>query len=234
MIFYDQLGVGKSELPKDRRLFTVERYVEEVENFRKVMNLGKIHLWGSSWGGFLAIAYALKYQKNLQSLTSASGASSTPLTYEGMLTLRSELPAALQDTLKKYEDEGDYENPEYLQVLDILYRKHICRLPEWPPEVSYGLSNVSKPVYQTMWGPNEFVLWGNLMYWDVTDELSGITVPALITCGRYDEVVPSVAEVIHNGIKGSKLMLFENSSHLAFWEERDEYMKAMTDFLDRH
>jgi len=234
VIFYDQLGVGKSELPKDKRLFRVERYVEEVEAFRKEMDLGKIHLWGSSWGGFLTIAYSLKYQENLKSMISASGASSTPMTYEGMLSLQSALTSNQQDIMKKYESEGDYGNPEYLQVLDALYRRHICRLPEWPPEVSYALNNPSKPVYNTMWGPNEFVLWGNLMYWDVTRELSKISVPALITCGRYDEVVPKVAEVLNDGIKGSKLILFENSSHLAFWEEREAYIKAIKDFLDQH
>jgi proline iminopeptidase len=234
VIFYDQLGVGKSELPKNPRLFIVERYVEELEAFRKAMNLGKIHLWGSSWGGFLGIAYALKYQEHLKSLTSAGGASSTPLTYRGMLKLRSELPVEVQTTLKKYEDEGDYENPEYLIALDVLYRRHVCRLSEWPPEVNQAFANVSKPVYHTMWGPNEFTLVGNLMYWDVTGVLEQIKIPTLITCGRYDEVVPAVGEVLRDNISGSKMVVFEKSSHLTFWEERAEYMQTVRDFLDQH
>jgi proline iminopeptidase len=234
VLFYDQLGVGKSELPKNRRLFVVERYVEEVEAFREAMDLGEIHLWGSSWGGFLGVAYALKYQKNLKTLTSAGGGSSTPLAYEGMLKLRSELPEAVQVTLQKYEDQGEYENPEYLEALDVLYRKHVCRLDPWPPEVNHAFQNIGKSVYHTMWGPNEFMLFGNLMYWDVTRELPRITVPTLITCGRYDEVVPKVAEVLHEGIAGSKMILFENSSHLTFWEEREPYMKAVAAFLDDH
>ena len=234
VVFYDQLGVGKSELPKNPRLYIVERYVEELENFRGAMKLGRIHLWGSSWGGFLGIAYALKYQQNLKSLISAGGASSTPLTYEGMLKLRSELPQDIQASLKKYEDQGDYENPEYLKALDVVYHKHTCRLSQWPPEVQFAFDHVSKPVYHTMWGPNEFTLIGNLMYWDVTSELDRITTPTLITCGRYDEVVPEVGEILHKGIRDSKMRIFENSSHLTFWEEREEYMQEIRNFLDRH
>jgi proline iminopeptidase len=234
VVFYDQLGVGKSELPKNRRLFIVERYVEELESFREALGLGKIHLWGSSWGGFLGIAYALKYQEHLKSLISAGGVSSTPLTYEGMLRLRSELPADIQAILKRYEDAGDYENPEYLKAMDVLYRRHVCRLPQWPPEVNYAFENVSKPVYHTMWGPNEFTLIGNLMYWDVTRELGRIKVPTLITCGRYDEVVPQVGEVLRDGIQDSKMIVFEKSSHLTFWEEREEYIRAMREFLDQN
>jgi proline iminopeptidase len=234
VVFYDQLGVGKSELPKNRRLFIVERYVEELEAFRVAMNLGKIHLWGSSWGGFLGIAYALKYQENLKSLVSAGGASSTPLTYQGMLKLRSELPEAIRTMLKKFEDAGDYENPEYLKAIDAVYRRHVCRLAEWPPEVNAAFAKISKPVYHTMWGPNEFTLIGNLMYWDVTSELGQIQVPTLITCGKYDEVVPEVGEVLRDGIRGSKMIVFEKSSHLTFWEERDAYMSAVREFLDAH
>ncbi len=233
VIFYDQLGVGKSELPKNRGLFTVEHYVEEFEEFRKQFRLKNFHLWGSSWGGFLAIAYALKYQQNLKSLISAGGASNTLLVYNEMLRLKSELPREIQLVLEKYEDQGDYENPEYLRAIDILYRKHVCRLREWPKEVSHALNNVSKPVYHTMWGPNEFTLLGNLMYWDVTPKLGSIQTPTLLTCGRYDEVTPIVQKVLRAGIRGSELEIFENSSHLTFWEERAKYMRSMENFLDR-
>ena len=81
---------------------------------------------------------------------------------------------SVQDTMKKYEDAGDYDNQAYLEALDVLYHRHVCRLAEWPAEVNYAFQNVSKPVYNTMWGPNEFTLIGNLMYWDVTRYLTGL------------------------------------------------------------
>jgi proline iminopeptidase len=117
--------------------------------------------------------------------------------------------------------------------MDVLYRRHVCRLAKWPPEVNHAFENISKPVYHTMWGPNEFTLIGNLMYWDVTKELGRITVPTLITCGRYDEVVPAVGEVLRDEIKDSKMIVFEKSSHLTFWEEREKYMNVVVEFLDR-
>jgi len=234
VVFYDQLGVGNSTLPKNRGLFTVENYVEEVEEVRKKMNLGRIHLWGSSWGGFLAIAFALKYQENLKSLTSASGSSSTPLTYKEMLRLRSELPIAVKTILDKYEKDGEYDNPEYLKAIESVYKKHTCRLSPWPDEFVYTLEHASIPVYNTMWGPNEFVLTGNLMYWDITDKLGKIGTPTLFTCGRFDEVTPKVQEVMLSAIKNSRLEIFEESSHLAFWEEREKYMATVREFLDQN
>jgi proline iminopeptidase len=233
VIFYDQLGVGKSDLPKNLALFTVEHYVEEVEEFRKQMGLSNFHLFGSSWGGFLGIAYALKYQMNLKTFTSAGGASSTLLTYREMLRLKSEMPRNIVDTLEKYEAEGDYENPEYIRALDVVYHKHLCRLEKWPEEVTYATNHTSKPVYNTMWGPNEFTMFGNLMYWDVTSKLGSIRTPTLLTCGRYDEVTPKVQQVLREGIAGSELEIFEQGSHLTFWEEREKYMKTVIDFLDR-
>ncbi|MFI5419507.1 MAG: proline iminopeptidase-family hydrolase [Nitrososphaerales archaeon] len=232
VVFYDQLGVGKSEMPKNKYMFSIEYGVEELEAFRKEMNLGKINLFGSSYGGLLAIAYALKYQKNLLSLITAGGLASVPLTVAEMGRLKSKLSPEIRATLEKYEAIGEFENPEYIQAAMVFYRNYICRLPEWPAEVQYSVDNVSRPVYGLMNGPNEFTIVGNMKYWDATEKLPTIKVPALVTGGRYDEVSPKVARSIHQGIKGSKLVIFPKSSHMAFWEEREKYMRVVGAFLD--
>lgn len=232
VVFYDQLGVGKSEMPQNKYIFSIEYGVEEVEAFRREMNLGKVNLFGSSYGGLLAIAYALKYQRNLKSLTTAGGLASVPLTVAEMQRMKSELPAETVSILEKYEGVGDFENPEYVKASMEFYRRHVCRLPEWPPEVQYTLDNISKPVYYLMNGPNEYTIIGSMKYWDVTGRLPEIKIPTLVTGGRYDEVSTKVAESIHKGIKGSKRLTFENSSHLPFWEEREKYVKALVKFLD--
>jgi proline iminopeptidase len=234
VVFYDQLGCGKSELPKNVTLFTVERAVEEVEGIRRALNLGKIHLVGSSWGGLLAIAYALKYQKNLRSLVTVGGIASVPLTIEEMERLRSQLPPETVETMHKYEDLGDYENPEYMQAVEGFYKKHLCRLPEWPKELLYTFEHISRPVYNTMNGPNEFLIIGTIHYWDVTNQLPKIKVPTLVTGGKYDEVTPKVARSIHKGIRKSKLVIFPNSSHLPFWEERENFMSVVREFVGRN
>ena len=232
VIFYDQLGCGKSDVPKNTALFTVERAVEEVEIMRKALKLAKINLVGSSWGGMLAIAYALQYQKNLKSMVTIGGLASVPRTTAEMQKMKSQLPDDVQAVMRKYEETGDYENPEYLKAVEVFYRKHLCRLNEWPKELVYSLDHISKPVYLTMNGPNEFTIIGNIRYWDVTHLLHKIHVPTLITGGRFDEVSPVEARSIHRGIKGSRLVTFQKSSHLPMWEERERFMTVVRKFLD--
>lgn len=232
--FYDQLGCGRSEVPKNTALFVPERYVEEAEAFRKAMDLGRPHVIGSSWGGMLAIAYALKYQRNMRTMTTVGGLHSVPLTVAGMQRMKEALPVGVRKTLERYEAEGDYENPEYTEAVMVFYKKHLCRLREWPTELTYSLDHISKPVYGTMNGPNEFTIIGNTRYWDVTGQLHTIHVPTLVLCGRYDEVSPAVAKEIHSHIEGSELTVFSKSSHLPFWEEREAFMKRVLRFLRRH
>jgi len=232
--FYDQLGCGRSQAPRNSALFVPERYVEEVEAFRKHMGLGRPHMIGSSWGGMLAIAYALKYQRHMKTMTTVGGLHSVPLTSDQMLRMKRDLPLHVQETMARYESAGDYENPEYAEAVMVYYKKHLCRLPEWPKEVSYSVEHISKPVYYTMNGPNEFTMIGNIRYWDVTSRLHTIRVPTLVLGGKYDEVSPVVARELHRYIGGSELTIFPNSSHLAFWEERESFMKRLLRFLGKH
>lgn len=232
--FYDQLGCGRSQVPKDVSLFVPERYVEEVEALRRALGLGKPHVIGSSWGGMLAIAYALKYQRNMRSMTSVGGLHNVPLCVREMQRMKRQLPKEVQVALEKYEAAGDYENQEYVKAVMVFYRKHICRLRDWPAELIYTLDHTSRPVYGTMNGPNEFTIIGNIRYWDVTDQLHRIRVPALILTGRYDEVSPVVGKDMHSHIKGSEFTIFPKSSHLAFWEEREAFMKRVLGFLGKH
>lgn len=231
VVLYDQLGVGESEKPKDTSLFTIEYLAEEVEGFRQAMNLGRVNLFGSSFGGALALQYALKYQRNIKKLIIAGGLASVPETVAEMSRLKKTLPQNVQDTLAKHESRWAFMNPEYLKAVDVFYRNFVCRLPEWPDEVSRSLNDMSIPVYWTMNGPNEFTIIGNLRNWDITARLPEIRVPTLVTVGRYDEVTPKVAETIHKGIAGSRLVVFENSAHLTMWDEKEGYLKTIRDFV---
>jgi proline iminopeptidase len=233
VVLYDQRGCGKSELPKSKTDLTVEKHVEEVEGVRKALKLGKVHLFGSSWGGMLAFEYAFKYQSNLKSLSVAGSLPSVPEYLADVETIRSGLPKQMRATLNKYESSGDYRNPEYLDVITTYYKLRLCRLPEWPPEVYYTTEQADGPVYQTMWGPNEMVCIGGLRYWDVRHKLRSISVPTLVTNGRYDEVSTRIAEDIHRSIRGSKLVIFEKSGHLSMWDERENFIEVHRDFLDK-
>jgi len=231
VVFYDQLGVGRSEKPKDTSLFSIEYGAEEVEGVRKTLNLGKINLLGSSYGGALALQYALKYQLNIKKLIIASGLASFPETAAEMARLKTLLPKDVQETFAKYEAKWAFLHPEYLKAVEVYYHNFVCRLPDWPEEVTRTLNELSVPVYFTMNGPNEFTIIGTLKDWDITARLQEIRVPTLVTVGRYDEVTSKVAETIHKGITGSKLIVFENSAHLTMWDEQESYLKKVREFI---
>jgi proline iminopeptidase len=186
---------------------------------------------GSSYGGALVLATALAHPEGLRSLIVSSGLASTPLTVREMRRLIDQLPPKVRETIQKYDEKGDFRNPEYLKAVDVFYRRHLCRLPIWPHELVQTL-DYTGIVYQVMNGPNEFTITGRIGDWDVTDQLPRIRIPTLITVGRHDEVTPRVAREIQRGIRGSKLVVFSRSSHLAFWEERPLYMEVVHDFLD--
>jgi proline iminopeptidase len=232
VVFYDQLGCGKSEVPKNLGLFTVERAVEEVEGVREALHLGKVHLYGSSYGGLLAIAYALKYQRNLHSLILTGALANVPFCTTEMSKMKTSLPPDIVKTMEQFEEAGDYANPEYQKAMQVFYKTYFCRLEEWPKELMSSLEHVSQTVYLTMNGPTEFMIIGGIRYWNVIDQLHKIRVPTLVTCGKYDEISPKEARNIHRHIRGSKFVLFPESSHLAMWEERGKYIGVLRKFLD--
>src|SRR5436190_11213349 len=226
-------GSARANGPRGTSLFTIERGVEEVEGVRRALGLGRIHLLGNSYGGMLALAYAIKYQRNLRGLVVASGLYSVPVANVELRRLVRTLPIPVQRTIDRLERREAFDDPAYARAAMAFYRRHICRLRTWPRELTRSLREVSVPVYRTMWGPSEFAVQGSLRYWDITDQLPAIKVPTLITGGKYDEIPPRIARTIHRGIRGSKLAIFPNSSHLPMWEERERYMHVVGEFLRR-
>jgi proline iminopeptidase len=235
VVFYDQLGCGRSERPDDPSLWTIERAVEEVASVCAELGLERMHLFGNSWGGWLALQYTLDRKPDLASLILSSSPPSVPEWIIEATKLREELPADVQRSLEYHEARGVFDCPEYTAAIMVFYKRHLCRLERWPPGVEYAVGpGFGQQPYTTMWGPSEFgPVLGNLRYWDVTERLNEIKVPTLITGGRYDEARPSALEAMHQGIQGSELVIFEESSHMAFVEERETYMTAVNRFLER-
>jgi proline iminopeptidase len=234
VLFYDQIGCGRSDLARSTEEYTIDRDVGDLEELRTKLGLGRVHLIGSSYGGLLAMAYTLAHPSGVRSLVSVSGLANVPLTAREMQRLKSELPSPTRETLERHEARGEFQHPEYLRAVMEFYRRHVCRLPEWPAELTYSLDHMSIPKYGTMNGPNEFTIVGTIRDYDATDRLHEIRAPTLVTAGRYDEVTPTVARSIHEHIPGSELVVFDRSSHVAFWEEREPYFATLKRFLARH
>ena len=169
-IYYDQLGSAYSDQPKDQALWTTERFVEEVEQVRVALGLDKdnFYLLGSSWGGILAIEYALKYGAHLKGLIISNMMMSIPdyNRYANEVLAQQMDPAVVKE-IKELEAKGQYESPRYMELLiPNFYAKHICRLPEWPDAVNRAFAKLNKDVYVPMQGPSEFGASGRLEKWD--------------------------------------------------------------------
>jgi len=206
-----------------------------VQTVRDALGLDRIHLFGSSWGGMLAMEYALTQPAGLASLVLSSSPPSIPVWAAETSRLRSELPAEVRAVLDEHEAAGTTDSPEYEEAEMAFYRRHVCRLDPWPDFLLRTFTGLREhpDVYVTMQGPNEFVITGTLKDWDIIDRLGEIRVPTLITSGRYDEFTPRQAQTLHEGIAGSELVTFEDSSHMQFTEEPERYREVVGDFLGR-
>ncbi|MCI0713255.1 MAG: proline iminopeptidase-family hydrolase [Chloroflexi bacterium] len=238
VIYYDQLGCGKSVIPvSNPSLWTVELFVEEVDVVREALGLDYIHLLGQSWGGMLAMEYMFTTPDGVASLTIASSPASMEQWVQEANRLRAELPPEVQATLLKHEEAGTTDSGEYAEAMQVFYDRHVCRRQPYPDYVMRSfefLGNTPAEVYNTMNGPSEFHVIGTIKDWDLRHRLGEIDVPTLVTSGRYDEATPLIAETVQKGIPGAQWVIFEDSSHLAHVEEEERFMQVLSDFISQH
>jgi L-proline amide hydrolase len=235
VVFYDQLGCGKSDLPDDPSLYTVELFVDEVDAVRGALALDRIHLFGSSWGGMLAMEYALTQPPGLAALVLASSPASIPQWVEETGKLRAQLPADVQETLTRHEDAGTTDDPEYAAACEVFYRRHVCRVDPWPDYVlrSFAFLEEHGLVYRAMNGPSEFHVTGTLREWSVVDRLGEIRVPTLVVTGEHDEATPPINRTVSEGIPGAESVIYPGASHMAHVEDTPGYVRLLDGFLSR-
>ena len=235
VVFYDQLGCGKSDKPDNRALWTIERFCEEVDEVRVALGLERCHILGHSWGGWLGVEYMLQHPKGLASFVLASTSASMPQFSAECDRLIGELPQQHSKALKYHGARGNYDHPEYAAAEEEFLGRHLCRLEDWPDCIMRTGKNMHhNAVYEAINGPNEFTAIGNLRYWDRIADLPKIKTPVLITCGRYDELGPVCAETMKAGIREAEMQVFENSAHVAHIEETDAYLASVGSFLKGH
>ncbi len=233
VIFYDQLGCGRSDRPENPALWRAERFVEELRQVREALGLERVHILGQSWGSMLATDYALTRPTGLVSLVLASPPLSIPRWLKDLADYRSRLPGEVQEVLDRNEAAGTTDSEEYEAATMEFYRRHLCRLDPWPDAMQRMMAGVGLPVYNAMWGPNEFFMTGNLLDYDRTGRLHEITVPTLFTCGRYDEATPDATAWYQSLLPGSEIAVFEQSAHVPHLEETGRYLQVVRDFLCR-
>jgi proline iminopeptidase len=232
VIFYDQLGCGQSDRPDNLALWRIDRFVREVAQVRRALDLDRMHLFGHSWGSMLAVDYLLS-GASVTSLILASPALSIPRWMEDAAQLRKTLPADVQETLAHHEAAGTTNTLRYRAATMQYYHRYMCRMDPWPEPMNRSHEASSGVVYREMWGPSEFCSTGNLMNYDRTGRLCEIAVPTLYTCGRFDEATPEATALYCSLTPAAEMLTFERSAHMPHLEETEVYLAALRSFLDR-
>lgn len=233
---YDQLGSYYSDQPKDSSLWTNERFVEEVEQVRVAIGANKdnFYLLGNSWGGILAMDYALKYQKNLKGLLVSNMMASAPEygKYAQEVLAKQMKPEILAE-IKAIEARKDFNNSRYMELLiPHFYHEHICRLKDWPDGFNRAMKHVNGEIYTLMQGPSEFGISGRLANWNVKNRLHEITVPTLMIGAKYDTMDPKAMEAQSKLVKKGKFLYCPNGSHLSMWDDQQVFMAGVIDFIN--
>ncbi|MFD0265447.1 proline iminopeptidase-family hydrolase [Streptomyces sp. NPDC127106] len=232
VVYYDQAGCGRSDPLDDPAEWTPDTFVEEVGAVRDGIGLDRVHLFGHSWGGMLALEYALRRPPGLASLTLAGTSASVPLLGSEVRRLLERLPAGVRETLARHEAAGTTDSPEYEEAAAAFFRLWTCRITPLPEHVAQATAAINAELYGAMFGA-EWNVTGTLRDWDVTARLGELDLPALVTTGRYDEITPAAVQPLVEGIRGAQWMVFEDSAHLSMVEEPERYRAGLDSFLSR-
>lgn len=232
VIFYDQLGCGNSDNPKDTSLWNIERFVSELQQLIDSLDLGKVHILGQSWGASLAVEYVLTKQfQGVTSLILSGPLLSASRWIEDQKVYIEELPEDVKKAILHGEESGKYDSDEYQNAMMVFYQKHLCRLDEWPEFLNTALSKMNISQYKYMWGPSEFTVTGILKNYERVDKLHEINLPTLFTCGEYDEATPVTTRYYQEKMPGSQLHIFKDASHEHHIEKTEEYLNVVRKFL---
>jgi proline iminopeptidase len=233
MYYYDQLGCGNSDQPDDPSLWTLPRYVEEVEEVRRGLGLDNFVLYGHSWGGILAIDYALKYQSHLRGLVISDMVAGTKAYLKRTAALKVQmLPPASLARLQALDARQDYDSPEYEKIMmDELYPQMICRLKPWPEPVTRAFRHSNQKIYVQMQGKSEFLVTGNLKNWERWDRLHEIKTRALTIGAKYDEMDPEDMKKMAKLMPNGSSFVCPQGSHLCMWDDQAFYFDNLIKFL---
>ena len=235
--YYDQLGSAYSDQPNEPDLWEVPRFVEEVEQVRQALKLDRnnFYLFGHSWGGILAIEYALKYQVHLKGLIISNMMASAPAYNEyAEKVLMPAMDQKVLEEIKRLEAAKDYQNPRYMELLmSHHYTHHVLRMPldEWPDPVNRGFKHINQAVYVPMQGPSELGASGKLVNWDRTADLPQIASPTLVIGARYDTMDPAHMEMMSKKVQKGRYLYCPQGSHMSLYDDQKVYVEGIIEFI---
>lgn len=235
--YFDQLGSAYSDQPDEPELWELPRFVDEVEQVRQALGLDRenFYLFGQSWGGLLAIEYALKYQQHLKGLVISNMMASIPDYNEyAQKTLMPMMDQSALNEIKRLEAAGEYENSHYMELLiQHFYVHHLLRMPpeEWSDPVNRTFKHLNPNVYIPMQGPSELGLSGKLINWNRTAALDKIAVPTLCIGSRYDTMNPTHMEMMSRRVQKGEYLYCPAGSHLSMYDDQKVYFDGLIRFV---
>lgn len=237
LIFYDQLGSYYSDQPDEPDLWRTERFVDEVEQVRTALGLGpeNFFLFGQSWGGILAIEYALAHGENLKGLIISNMMASIPLYNEyAENVLMPQIDPEVLAEIMAFEAAEDYANPRYSELLmEHHYQYHVLRLPpdQWPDGMNRAFAHMNPDIYVLMQGPSELGAGGRLEYWDRTADLAQIEAPTLVIGATHDTMDPEHMEWMASELPNGQFLLCPDGSHAAHYDDQEVYVDGLIRFI---
>ena len=231
VIFYDQLGCGKSDRNIDTTLMTVDHFVEELKKVVDHFGLTEFYLYGQSWGTMLGTDYYLKYPKGIKALILSSPAISIPMWLRDADILLSTLPDSIQNAVRINEKNKTYSAPAYQQAVQVYYENFFARKLPWSADIDSTFLQIGQS-YQHMWGPSEFTATGSLKTYDQTSRLSEIKVPTLFITGEFDIARPSTVKYYQSLVPGAKFEVIEGAAHITMQDKPEQSNKVVTDFMN--
>ena len=231
VIFYDQLGCGKSDRSTDTTLMTVDHFVEEARTVVEHFGLKEFYLYGQSWGTMLGTDYYLKYPKGIKAIILSSPAISIPLWLKDADILLSTLPDSIQSTVRTNELNKTFDSPAYQQAVMVYYQNFVARKLPWSADIDSTFSQLGES-YHHMWGPSEFTATGSLSAYDQTGRLGEIKVPTLFITGEFDEARPETVKYYQSLVPGARFEVIEGAAHITMHDKPEENNRVIIDFLD--
>lgn len=235
IIMYDQIGCGNSYLDGHPELWTQKVWLEELISLRKHLSIDECHIIGQSWGGMMQIAYAVDYKpEGVRSFIISSGHPSSSLwEREGLRRIRM-MPEAMQNAIGKALETGVFEGEAYDKAVAEYMARYCDYWREDLPECCTREKKKGAEAYVEGWGPNEFAPTGTLKDFEYIDRLGEIKIPTLIMSGISDLCSPLVAKTMHDGIPGSKWILWERARHTCFVDRHDDYCRELIKWMNQN
>jgi proline iminopeptidase len=233
VIFYDQLGTGRSQRSNDTTLWTLPHFVDEVAAIRERLGLRQVHLLGHSWGGTVAAEYVLtRDTAGVRSVTLAGPLLSTPEWLQDARELVALMPDTLQRVIADAEARRRYDTPAFAAANDSFLARYNSRHPERAgayPECQGVQGNGD--MYRHMWGASEFSATGTLRDYDRSARLGELRLPVLLMAGEHDEARPETMRDFQRRIPGSRVAIIRGAAHRMMVDEPALTLDSLRAFL---